>query len=291
ATLRILDADRQELLFKVPAEGARIELPAGRVVLDVRREDCPDPWTQSVFFEEGETHRFEPQLCRGFGNLALRSNVTQNRVRIDGLEMGSTALATHRLRVGDHEIRVDKAGYRSFTGMVRIRPNEEHEIYAELTEAGTARGRPMPVTRHAPTREPALFAVSQSPNLSALGASMVADQAELNPERLLPLDRFWADYGGATPGSTRWHDRLAADMISRYDNDASGQIDQFDESEAISCPTWREIEEDFNAGGLGLSLVRYFGFDGSEWHPNALGFARDQRSLVFEKMKACGLQS
>ena len=46
----------------------------------------------------------------------------------------------------------------------------------------------------------------------------------------------------------------------------------------------------FERGGLGLSMARYFGFDGSEWHPNALGFARKLRSAAYAKMKECGLQ-
>jgi hypothetical protein len=291
ATLRVLDADRQELFVKMPAEGARVELPPGRVVLDVRREDCPDSWTQSVYFEEGETHRFEPQLCRGFGRLTIRSNVNQTRVRIDGLEMGDTTETAVRLAVGDHELRVDKAGYQSFKGTVRIRPDGELEIYAELVAVGTPRSRPMPVTMHAPTKKPDVLGDPLQFDLPALGESMETAKLDLDPDQFFSLGGRSTGYGGAAPGSTRWHDRVSADLISRYDADASGLIDQNQESEAISCRVWRALEDDFDAGGLGLSLARYFGFDGSEWHPNALGFARAQRSLAFNKMKGCGLQS
>jgi hypothetical protein len=92
-------------------------------------------------------------------------------------------------------------------------------------------------------------------------------------------------------GSTAWHDRVSREIITRFDTDGSGRIDQLAESESISCALWREIEEDFERGGLGLSMARYYGFDGTEWHVNALGFSRDMRSAAYEKMKECGLQA
>ena len=86
ATLRVFDADREELLLKTSAEGAYVELPPGRVALEVSREDCPDDWPRSVYFEEDSTHRFEPRLCAGQGQLTIRSNVSKDRLRIDGRE-------------------------------------------------------------------------------------------------------------------------------------------------------------------------------------------------------------
>jgi hypothetical protein len=294
ATLRVLDGDREELLFKMPADGARVELPAGRVALEVSRADCPDRWTRSVYFEEGSQHRFEPELCLGIGRLTIRSNVSQDRVRIDGLEVGSTSAQAHELGVGDHEIRVDKTGYEPFIGTVRIRPDEDIEIRAELLAGGTGgapRGRPMPVTKQTPTSEPSSLSNSESFDFLDNRAPIATSDFGLETARLPPLEERPAYYSGAAAGSTRWHDRISADMIARYDRDASGQIDQLEESEAISCRVWRELERDFDEGGLGLSLVRYFGFDGSEWHPNALGFARAHRSAAFAKMKECGLQT
>jgi hypothetical protein len=88
-----------------------------------------------------------------------------------------------------------------------------------------------------------------------------------------------------------WHDRVSREFLARFDLDRSGEIDRLEESEAIPCPVWREVERDFDTGGLGLSMAHYFGFDGSEWHPKALGFARSLRSAVYEKMKECGLSA
>ena len=294
ATLRVLDADREELLLKMSADEARVEIPSGRVALEVSRVDCPDRWTQSVYFDEGATHRFEPKICLGTGRVTVRSNVSQDRVRIDGLEVGGTNERAHELAVGDHEIRVDKLGYRPFLGTIRIRPDEEIEIRAELIKtgaAGPARGRPMPVSKLSPTSEPDDFSSVESFDLSELREPITTPSFGLGAGELPPLVDRPAYYTAASAGSTRWHDRVASDMIGRYDIDSSGQIDRLQESEAISCRVWRELERDFDEGGLGLSMARYFGFDGSEWHPNALGFARAHRSAGYEKMKECGLQA
>ena len=298
ATLRVLDADREELLFKLPATNARVEIPPGRVALEVSRVDCPDRWTRSVYFEEGSQHRFEPELCLGMGRVTIRSNVSHDRVKIDGLEAGSTSERPHLLGVGDHEIRVEKKGFVPFIGTVRIRPDEDIEIRAELVASGAGGaggagpvGRPMPVTKQAPASQPSSGAPSEGFDVAAVQTPIATPDFGLDARRLPPLVQRPAYFGSATPGSTRWHDRVAADMIARYDKDASGQIDRLEESEAISCRAWRELERDFDRGGLGLSMARYFGFDGSEWHANALGFARAQRSAAYAKMKECGLQA
>ena len=298
ATLRVFDADREELLHKGPADGAHLEVGPGRVALDVRREDCPDHWTRSVYFEERSIHRFEPEICRGQGRLTVRSNVSQDRLRIDGLEFGATNDQPHLLATGDHTIRVDKIGYQPFMGTVRIRPDEGLELRAELIAddgGGSPRGRPMPVTKLFPSATPSAALSSgdgfAALDMSGLGDSIANPTVDFEVSRLLPPNAEDAYYTASAAGSTRWHDRVSADMIARYDLDASGQIDQLAESEAISCRVWREIERDFDGGGLGLSMARYFGFDGSEWHPNALGFARAHRSAAFAKMKECGLQN
>jgi hypothetical protein len=293
ATLRVLDSDREELLFKLPADGARIELVAGRYALDVSREDCPDHWTRSVYFEEGATHRFEPSICVGEGELTVRSNVARDRLRIDGLDLGSTRAEPHLLGVGDHEVRVEKAGYRPFVGQVRIRPGEELTLRAELvaaTESGTPVGRPIPVERVSPASAPTTTVTPEPFDLASLGNDLVAQGPDLRVTNEELMDHLIPTTDSTGGGSTRWHDRVSRELLNRYDLDGSGQIDRLDESETISCDVWVELERDFDGGGLGLSMVRYYGFDGSEWHPNALGFAQSHRSAVFEKMKECGLK-
>jgi hypothetical protein len=293
ATLRVLDADRDELLMKISAEGAEVELTAGRYALDVSRDDCPDHWTRSVYFEQGSTHRFEPLICVGEGQLTVRSNVSRDRLRIDGLDLGPTREKPHLLGVGDHEISVEKTGYAPFLGNVRIRPGEAITLHAELisdSEAGPARGRPMPVEKRAPSNAPP---TGLSPPPSGIPNLREELAGEIQTAALSKEDLLRSDFDSHTlteGGSTRWHDRISAQLLTQYDLDRNGQIDRLEESEAITCRVWRQIEEDFDGGGLGLSMVRYYGFDGSEWHPNALGFAEAHRSAVFEKMKECGLQ-
>jgi hypothetical protein len=292
ATLRVLDPDREELLLKVPAENARLRLAAGRYALEVSREDCPDRWTRSVFFEPGQTRRFEPALCLGEGALIVRSNVSGDRLKIDGFDRGPTGAKAHPVGVGDHDVRVEKDGFEPFEGKVRIRPGESLELRAELVAAGPGApiGRPMPVEKVAPARAPAPPDRPAGPDLAALREGMEADAQPLGlPRPEIPLDEILS-HTSTGGGSTAWHDRVSADLLARYDADGSGHIDRLAESESISCEVWLEIERDFDGGGLGLTMVRYYGFDGSEWHPSALGFTKAHRSAVFERMKECGLR-
>jgi hypothetical protein len=294
ATLRVLDSDREELLHKVAAEGARIELAPGRYALDVSRDDCPDHWTRSVYFEEGATHRFEPAICAGEGELTVRSNVARDRLRIDGLDLGSTRKEPHLLGVGDHEVRVEKAGYVPFVGQVRIRPDEALTLRAELiaqSESSTPAGRPIPVEKFSPLSSPTVTLRPEPFDLPNLRKDFIPEVGDVAATSEELLDAGSLSSALTRGGSTLWHDRVSRDFIARYDLDRSGQVDRLEESESISCEAWLELERDFDGGGLGLSMARYYGFDGTEWHPNALGFARAHRSAVFEKMKECGLKS
>jgi hypothetical protein len=292
ATLRVLDPDRQEVLLTQPADGARVRLDEGRYALEVLREDCPDRWTRSVWFDAGSTRRFEPEICGGEGELVVRSNLLGDRLLIDGRDVGGTGADPHALGVGDHEVRVEKAGYRPFVGQVRIQPGERVELRAELVadEDASRVGRPMPVDRQAPSDRPKVGVPMEQLDLAALREEMGdgTEDFEIDREDLFPkeLGRPATSDGG----STAWHDRVSADLLARYDLDGSGHLDRVEESEAIPCRVWRGIEQDFDGGGLGLTMARYYGFDGTEWHPHALGFVKSLRSAVYERMKECGLR-
>ena len=82
---------------------------------------------------------------------------------------------------------------------------------------------------------------------------------------------------------------FSGEFLARYDHDRSGAIDQIKENDAVSCSDWRQTEQSFERGGLGLSMARYYGFDGSEWHLAALGFARTMRGAAYFRMRECGL--
>jgi len=154
----------------------------------------------------------------------------------------------------------------------------------------------MPVTKVAPSQAPVADSVSAAQGFSKEELMGAVEAPRLEPADLgLPKrGDFLAREGlPAMPdgGSTAWHDRVAGELRQRFDRDGSGEIDRLDESEAISCSVWREIERDFKRGGLGLSMAHYFGFDGSEWHPGALSVSRAHRSAVYAKMRECGLEA
>lgn len=295
ATLRVFDADRTEILEERPAKGASVELEPGRYALEVSRADCPDPWTRSVFLEPDSVHRYEALICAGHGHLVIRANTEGDRVRIDDLDVGHTGSRAHRLTVGEHTIRVDKSGYRTFEARVRIGPDESVELRADLVRMGEAEakaGRPMPVTRVAPSLPPIDAKSVQGFTKEELHSGIEAPKLDPADLGLPKRGEFLAREGlPSMPdgGSTAWHDRVSKELRERFDRDRSGEIDSLAESEAISCSVWREIERDFDRGGLGLSLAHYYGFDGSEWHPGALAIARPHRSAVYAKMRECGL--
>ncbi len=299
ATLRVLDADRAQVLDARPAQAARLELDPGRYVLEVRREDCPEAWSRSVFLEPDSVQRHAPEICVGEGRLVVRATTGRERLRIDDRDVGQTGDRVHRLSVGDHSVRVDKAGHRPFEGRVRIVPGEVVELQAELApfgEAGAPAGRPMPVTKVAPSTAPSAAAAAafSADELRGTALAPAIEKPKLEPADLgLPRRGGFLAREGLPElpdgGSTAWHDRVARELRERFDRDGSGEIDTLAESEAISCSVWREIERDFDRGGLGLSLAHYFGFDGSEWHPGALAVARAHRSAVYAKMQECGL--
>jgi PEGA domain len=312
ALLRIRRPEDDELLVKIPGAGAKVELDAGHYEIEVAREDCPDSWTQQIDLEPGETRRYEPTLCVGAGELVVRSNVSGDRLRIDDLDLGATRSAPHLLGVGDHRVRVEKEGFEPFEGQVRIRPDEKIELRAELVasspgaksengagKGADAAGAQLPFEVVAPSAPPgnARSRANQAPGgvrKALLPEPMAPDR--IRPEELAmpdPIHDFDSDVGGPRlpkGGSTTWHDAVSTRIVSRFDADGSGRIDRVSETESIPCGFWKEIERSFDQGRLGLSMSRLYGFDGSEWHPRALGFSRDQRGLAYERMKDCGLE-
>ena len=290
AVLRVLDADRSTVLVERPAQGADVELRRGRYALEVRRHGCPDVWTRSAWFEGGATRHFEPALCTGEGRLTIQSNVDGGTLSIDGVEVGSTDDGALPLAVGEYDVEVSKRGYQTHVGRLRIRADETLELRADLVperdSAAAARG--LDLSFEAAALTPPEVSEHTPFDLGALAASIAPEPSLEGGTRLLQRDGL-----GRLPdgGSTAWHDRVSREFRSRFDSDASGGIDRVEESESISCAYWRETEASFDRGGLGLSMARYYGFDGSEWHPGALGFDRDVRGAAYARMRECGLQA
>ncbi len=290
ATLRVLDADREETLVETAAEGALVELVKGRYALEVSREGCPDHWTRSVYLEAGTVHRFEPSLCVGEGQLRVDSNVEKDRLLIDGFDVGSPGAKTHTLSVGDHWIRVEKAGYLPFESRIRIKPDSDLQLRAELVSEEDPRPglrADFPLAFETIRLQTEALPEPEPFDLRSLKEDLTPRKAGASRTRLLARGALDDSPDG---GSTAWHDRVSGELLGRFDGDGSGSIDRLEESDSIGCPLWREIERDFERGGLGLSMARYYGFDGTEWHRKALGFAQRMRSAAYAKMKECGLQ-
>lgn len=294
ATLRVLDADRSTVLRETRAQDAVLELRRGRYALEVTRPGCEDRWTRSVYIEPARRLRVEPSVCSGRGRLRLRTNVEGGLLSIDGEPQGVASPAPVELAAGEHAVRIEKSGYRPFASTIRIRSDQTLDLRADLLPAGPsgegaervrralAAGLGAPIVAREDLPEPEPF------DLGDLQAEIAPKRDPLAGTRLLERRGL-----GRLPdgGSTAWHDRVSREFVARFDVDGSGRIDRVDESEAISCAYWRETEESFERGGLGLSMARYYGFDGSEWHPGALGFDRAIRSAVYARMRACGLQA
>jgi hypothetical protein len=291
ATLRVLTADRDEILRTLPASGANVDLVPGRYAIEVDAEGCENRWTRLIFLAAGATHRVHPTLCGSPGTVRIQTEVAGAQLYIDDVKTGEPGQDLHSLSAGEHEIRVEKAGYRPFKTAVRIEPGRKAQIVVEL----------VPESPQENIRQEDLAFAFASPVLSPAEISKPApfDLADFS-ESLVPKwepsrpNTARASQGlGRLPdgGSTDWHARVAVEFIARYDHDRSGAIDQIKESDAVSCTDWRQTEHSFERGGLGLSMARYYGFDGSEWHFAALGFSRTMRSAAYTRMRECGLQA
>ena len=243
ATLFVLDADRERVLAESPAQGAVLELKPGRYALEVRREDCAEQWTRSVFFESGQTYRFEPTPCSPSGKLQQASDIEAKQLVIDDQAVGDKTQVEHSLSPDEHSIPTENNGYLAY--------ETKYVVEAPSLDAPA-------VTQPEPF------------DLGDLRDSIAPSRKRGGATRLLERSGL-----GRLPdgGSTAWHDRVSGEFLGRFDRDASGRIDQLEESEAIGCVYWQETEASFEQGGLGLSMARYYGFDGTEWHDGALGFS------------------
>ena len=66
------------------------------------------------------------------GKLIVRSNVSGDRVFIDGKSVGATGPESHTLAPGKHEIRVEKEGFKTFKEKVRLVAGGEEIVQARL---------------------------------------------------------------------------------------------------------------------------------------------------------------
>lgn len=87
---------------------------------------------------------------------------------------------------------------------------------------------------------------------------------------------------GADPGSVRWANAVRNGLVSQYDFDGSGALDQTDEVIDIPCPVWQTIE-----ATLGSPLTELgIGADG-DYFADQIGLAIEHRELAAARVTAC----
>lgn len=246
-----------EPLLSVPADGESHELPAGAYRVEVAHPDCPDPFEQEIALESGEARQLDARTCESTGWAVVRSNLSGDRLTIDGRPYGSTGPSPVALAAGEHTFRVEKRGFLPWQAQAEVRPGEYLTLRANLRRQRQAR---------APEPEPEPASAARAATDGGPG------------------------YRAVRGGTHDWFDLVGSWMVAQYDSDDSGRIDREVEVAAISCDVWQEVERSYETGGLGAPMSRLYGFDGSRWVEGALGFDLPMRSVAFERMKGCGLR-
>ncbi|MEE3328132.1 MAG: PEGA domain-containing protein [Myxococcota bacterium] len=271
ASFWLLDPSDESVLIRDTADGRRSEWPAGDYRLRVEHPDCPDDWSREVTLPAGGSKAFEPRLCQGEGQVVIRGAQSDDRVQIDGLDVGSTSDQPRTLRVGKHRVRVEKEGFLPFTAEIALRPDEEINLMAAL--------KPKP--DDAPPPSGGATAAAPPPPPPARGQVALPDTPRGQPR---PSPR------SAVGGSKTWHDAIKHELITTYDQNGSGSLDTREEVLSIPCSVWLDIERQYETGGLSVDMTHMYGFDGTDAPANTLGITYGLRGEAYQRMKDCGLK-
>ena len=90
---------------------------------------------------------------------------------------------------------------------------------------------------------------------------------------------------GVDGGSVRWANVVQSSLVSHYDLDGSGALDQTDEVIAVPCTVWTTIEATYGSplAELGLS-------EEGDYYADQIGIAVDQRELASARIRACAVE-
>jgi hypothetical protein len=281
--LEVFGAGDERLIVTAPADGRPQLLDGGDYTLRVSHPDCPDAWSLDATFTPGERVDYAPRICRGHGEIIVRSNVVGDRVQIDGLDLGTTGDLGHPVAVGAHQVQVSKQGYRPWTAQVKIVPDQTLTLHAELepdpeAKSGQSAAAAQPAAGQAAAPPPVADAAGEEAGRIYRGPT---DGPMLAPEIA----------GMGKGGSKSWHDAVKDRLIADYDADRSGSLDTPDEVNAIPCNVWQSIETSYETGGLRIDMARLYGFDGSKAPANTLGVSAPMRSYAYARMEQCGLKT
>ena len=269
AGLRVFTrGEARELTAEGPADETSYWLAPGSYTVEVEHPDCGDTWQRDVEVEEGQPRlTVDPELCRNTGWMVVRSNVDGDELSIDGEKVGATGEEKHPVTPGEHEVRVDKRGYQSWEGIVEVEPGQVLGIRPRLVVA-KAQKRPKKPQPEAPGPAP-------EPAPETRAATSSSEEPQERREGVL---------------KGRWHEDARRWLLARYDYDRSGLIDTREEVEAVPCDHWLGLEHSHDQSGLGLTLIKMYGFDGDQWVSGALGVADETRDLTHRRMQSCGLR-
>ncbi|MEW8438536.1 MAG: SUMF1/EgtB/PvdO family nonheme iron enzyme [Candidatus Thiodiazotropha taylori] len=118
-------SDKPLILERLQTGIHKIEVIAeGYKVLSESIQVQAQEWTQLAL-------QLEPE--NSFGELIVRSNVSGDRVYIDGKALGPTGKIAHRLPTGVHTVRVEKSGYKPFQTQVTINEAQQEVLVTRLT--------------------------------------------------------------------------------------------------------------------------------------------------------------
>ncbi|MDG2049697.1 MAG: PEGA domain-containing protein [Myxococcota bacterium] len=281
AEVWVRTGEDERVVLTGPADGTPQTLPAGTYSISVLHPHCPDTWSQSIRLEADESRRYAPKICRGQGQIQVRSNVKQDRLIVDGRDLGMTGETLHSLRTGAHQVRVEKPGHVTWEGNVVLKPEQQIDLFAELPRSPSPQPAPAPAA--ASTAAAPRLAKRDLP--AEAGTTRAAGR--LNAPRTDKLSPIRTGKGG----SKSWHDAVVEDLVGQYDQNGSGTLDTTQEVQAIPCATWIEIEQSYETGGLAVEMTHLYGFDGSDAPANTLGIAPAVRSYAYDRMKNCGLRA
>ncbi len=259
AVAQVIEKTSGDTVWQGPADGRPHEMPQGDYTLVVEHPRCPDPWREEIHLAAGQQVDRLAQNCRQHGLLTVRANVDGARVSIDGRDVGAPDGGETTLPAGPHRIRVEREGHRAWEASIDLAAASRVSLRATLAPRAAAR---------------APAAATPAVASAAPRSGSVESTSERKTDRR----------------THEWHRTARQYLLARYDGDQSGQLDSLAEIEAIPCSDWRGLEQSFDAGGLALSMTRFYGFDGSKWVEDAFGVTNEMRGGAYLRLKDCGLR-
>lgn len=288
--LEVVDAETGELAFEGDATGEMLELAAGRYAFRVEHAECSDVWTREIVLTAGSEREVLSRSCQKQGWLTVRSNVSRDRLLIDGEPIGSTGPRQHLLEAGEHQIQVSKLGYLPWEGAVDVPAATAITLRASLVPK-PRESEPGQGDAGAPTPPSFTGGANESANAGGAGDGgtgggggggdlRAGDGGSLEPV-MSPVEY---------ERTHEWHRSAKRYLLTRYDRDLSGSLDTASEIAEIPCEDWLNLEGSFKQAGLKLSLTRFYGFDGTKWVDGAFGISSGMRGAAYQRMTECGLE-